>query len=227
MDITPFDQWLLASGVFWVATYLLIIYQGFRDRRFGMPIAALCANFAWEFVFSFVRPHPEPQVYVNYVWMAINSVILITVLRYWRADFPSLSPKVFYPAFVVGLVAAGFAVRFAGTPFDDPDGVYAAFAQNLMMSVLFIAMLRRRGSLAGQSVAIAACKFLGTLAASAAFALHAQKPIPVLYVLFVGIVAADLVYLAMTWRCWRARVSRHAPPVFGRGGEPALATQAI
>jgi hypothetical protein len=39
--------------------------------------------------------------------------------------------------------------------FDDWDGAYSAFGQNLLMSVLFITMLYARRSLRGQSVSIA------------------------------------------------------------------------
>ena len=53
--------------------------------------------------------------------------------------------------------------------FNDWGGVYAAFGQNLMMSVLFITMLYRRRSLRGQSRGIALCKLLGTALASLAF----------------------------------------------------------
>lgn len=36
-----FDGILVGSGVLWTLTYLLIIRQGFLDRTYGMPLAAL------------------------------------------------------------------------------------------------------------------------------------------------------------------------------------------
>ncbi len=47
-----FTPILLGSGLFWTVTYLLIIRRGFRDQTYGMPLVALCANLAWEFIFS-------------------------------------------------------------------------------------------------------------------------------------------------------------------------------
>ena len=35
---------LLSPGLFWTLTYVLVIRQGFRDRTYGMPLVALCAN---------------------------------------------------------------------------------------------------------------------------------------------------------------------------------------
>jgi uncharacterized membrane protein YfcA len=87
--------------------------------------------------------------------------------------------------------------------FDDFDGVYSAFGQNLMMSILFIAMLRSRGSLRGQSVGIALLKMGGTALAS--FAFYFYNPdydgsvlLPFLYVailIFDGIYAGAVIVL--------------------------------
>ena len=52
-----FDALMLGSGIFWTLTYVPIIWRGFLDQTYGMPLAALCANLSWEFIFSFVHPH--------------------------------------------------------------------------------------------------------------------------------------------------------------------------
>lgn len=44
------------------------------------------------------------------------------------------------------------------------DAEYSAFLQNLLMSVLFISMFARRGSMEGQSLLLAVSKWIGTLA---------------------------------------------------------------
>jgi len=44
-----------------------MIRRGFKDKTFGMPFAALCANISWEAIFAFVTPHSSPQIYINYV----------------------------------------------------------------------------------------------------------------------------------------------------------------
>ena len=51
---------MIASGVCWIITYLLIIKQSFAQRTYGMPMAALCANisntlFIYQLSMVFVR----------------------------------------------------------------------------------------------------------------------------------------------------------------------------
>lgn len=70
---------------------------------------------------------------------------------------------------------------------------YAAFLQNFMMSVLFIQMLKKRGSLAGQSVSIALAKMIGTLAPT--ILVFAAKGSVLLQCLGVVIFFFDLLYL--------------------------------
>src|SRR5215208_1235197 len=63
---------MVGSGVLWTLTYLLIIRQGFLHHTYGMPLAGLCANIAWEFIFAFVYPHDLPQRAVNVVWLSFD-----------------------------------------------------------------------------------------------------------------------------------------------------------
>ena len=208
-----FDAILVVSGVLWTLAYLLIIRRGFLDRTYGMPLVALCANISWEFIFSFVYPHDLPQRAVNVVWFSFDAVILFQVLRYGPREFPGLSRKVFYAAFGLALATSFGVVLGITREFSDFDGAYSAFGQNLMMSVLFCAMLYARGSLRGQSPWIALLKMLGTLLASVAFYFFdpGYDGSTLLPLLFVAILIFDGVYLAMT-------------VVYGRnGGRPVRA----
>jgi hypothetical protein len=83
---------MMIGGLFWSATYILIIRRGFKDKTFGMPIAALCANISWGMIFTFVLPHDAPQIYVNYIWFSLDVVIVIQFLKYGKKEFPSI-PK--------------------------------------------------------------------------------------------------------------------------------------
>jgi|SRR6476469_5270227 len=76
-------------------------------------------------------------------------------------------------------------------------GVYPAFGQNLMMSLLFIILLFKRNSLRGQSIYIAVFKMLGTGLTSIHYYLF--EPIPqcslILTALYVSIFIFDIVYI--------------------------------
>jgi hypothetical protein len=195
-----FDAILVCSGVLWTLAYLLIIRQGFVDRTYGMPLAALCANISWEFIFAFVFPHDLPQRAVNVVWFSFDLVILAQLLLYGPREFAALPRRLFYAAFGLALATAFGAVLTVTLQFDDFDGAYSAFGQNLMMSILFVAMLYSRGSLRGQSVPIAALKMGGTALAS--FAFYSFNPdyygSVLLLFLYVAILLFDGVYLAAT-----------------------------
>lgn len=189
---------LIASGLCWTVTYLLIIRRSLLDRTYGMPLAALCANIAWEFLFAFAHPSPGVQRIVNIVWFLLDAVIFYTLLRYGPKEFVRLSRAAFYAVVALSLATALGGVAVVSGQFDHWQGIYAAFGQNLMMSALFVAMLYQRGSLRGQSAAIALFKLLGTACASLEFFLYASPAYrnPLLWFLYVAIFVFDAIYLA-------------------------------
>jgi hypothetical protein len=195
-----FDTIMVGSGVLWTLTYLLIIRQGLLHRTYGMPLVALCANISWEFIFAFVYPHDLPQRAVNVVWLSSDVVILVQLLLYGPREFATLPRRLFYAAFALALTTAFGAVLTVTLQFDDSDGAYSAFGQNLMMSILFVAMLYSRGSMRGQSVWIAVLKMGGTALASFSFYLFnpdydGSILLPFLY---VAILIFDGIYVGAT-----------------------------
>ena len=190
----------IGSGLFWTLTYILIIKRGFQDKALGMPLVALCANISWEFIFSFIYPHAPPQYYVNLVWFLFDVVILFQALKFGPSEFNrSLPSKLFYPAFALGLATSFCAVYFLTDELKDFDGKYAAFGQNLMMSLLFISMLLKRNSVDGQSIYIALFKMIGTLLPSILFYLLFPTS-RLLNFLYVSIFIFDLIYLVMLYK---------------------------
>ncbi len=190
---------MLGSGAFWTLTYVLIIWRGFLDNTYGMPLVALCANVSWEFIFSFLYPHGPIQRPVNIVWFSLDLIIMVQLLRYGPREFVDLPKRVFYAMFGLALVASFCAVLSVTYEFDDWDGAYSAFGQNLLMSALFLAMLRARRSLRGQSVSIAFSKMVGTGLASVAFYLYSPLSAGsiLLPFLYVATAALDLIYVIL------------------------------
>ena len=78
---------------------------------------------------------------------------------------------------------------------------YSAFLQNLLMSVLFIAMLAGRGNREGQSLSIAINKWIGTLAPTILYGLIGEGGFPrgSLLILVAGVLCTvfDLIYVRM------------------------------
>ena len=94
------------------------------------------------------------------------------------------------------LLLAFCTVLLVTLELDDMDGKYAAFGQNLMMSALFIALLLRRGDVAGQSMYIAIFKMIGTLLPSILFFLRNPTAL-FLDFLYIAIFTLDMAYVAL------------------------------
>ena len=189
----------ICSGAFWTITYLLILRRGFIDKRYGMPLVALCANICWEFIFSFVHPHSIPQLYIDYVWFAFDVGILVQYLLYGKKDYSALLPlKLFYPTLLLTLVLAALLILLMSREFNDYNGVYAAFGQNLLMSVLFIHLLLKRKSPAGQSLYIALSKMIGTVFPSILLYLYFPQSY-LLVMLYVSIFIFDMIYVILLY----------------------------
>ncbi len=205
---------MIIGGLFWSLTYILIIRRGFKDKTYGMPLAAICANVSWEGIFSFIYPHSPPQLFINYIWFLLDIFILLQFLKYGRSEFKALSNKKFYAMFLLSLITGFFLVQFITEEFNDRQGAYAAFGQNLMMSVLFIVMLVSRDDLRGQSIYIALFKMLGTGISSLAFYLY--QPVAqgsaLFHFLFISIFIYDFIYTYLIYQKYR----EHNIPIWRR-----------
>lgn len=209
----------LISAAAWTLVYLDAIRLGFRDRSYGIPVAALALNIAWEIIYAVrgLSGGITLQGGVNLVWALLDLVIVYTYLRFGRAELPG---------WITGPVFAGWSLLLFGSAFvvqgvfiaqfgSTAAARYSAFLQNLLMSGLFIAMLVGRRGLRGQSLTIAVAKWLGTLAPTIAFGMLEHSPL----ILGTGLLCSvfDLVYVALV--AWVRRnpqvlaTGPDAPPV--------------
>lgn len=201
----------IGSGVCWTLVYLLIIKRGFQDKTYGMPLWALAANISWEFIFSFILlTHNNVQHVVDIVWCLFDAVIVFQILRFGRESFKGtpLLERYFYVMCVVVLLVSFGAVYTMTLQIDTSippgraDGRYAAFAQNLMMSILFVAMLINRNNVNGQSIYIALFKMIGTVLPSILFYLMLPSDV-FLNFLYVTIFGFDLLYVILLYSKFR------------------------
>jgi hypothetical protein len=191
---------MLASGLFWTLTYALIIRRSALDGVPGMPMIAMCLNISWEFTYTFVAPHHAPQIYINAIWLLFDVVICGQVLKYGKKELdPALPPGLFLPIVAFTLLFSFCGVLAADHDFDDRDGKYSAFGMNLLMSVLFIRMLFRRGDVRAQSLYIALGKLIGTVCVSVVFYVHNPTRY-LLCVFYVGIFVFDVAYAVLLAR---------------------------
>ena len=195
----------IVSGVAWTAVYIDAIRIGFRDRSYAIPAAALALNFAWEVLYASraVATGISAQGVFNIVWGLADVAVVVTFLRFGRAELPPWVTRRLFAGWALLLALTAcvvqwlFVVEFGWT--DAPS--YSAFLQNLLMSGLFIAMFAARAGLRGQSLLIGVAKWIGTLAPTVAFGWLENSPL----ILGLGGLCSifDLAYIGLLWRARR------------------------
>jgi hypothetical protein len=155
------------SVLAWSVAYLLIIYRGFKDRTYGMPMPSLAANLSWEAIWAFViKPFSDPGHILVIPWFVIDLVIAAQCLMYGgnEATEPFIR-KHHRWLFVAGVAVAAPVTYLAFEEFDDWYAEYTAAGGALLMSILFVGLLIRRPGAGGQSMYIAVAKCVGTFLA--------------------------------------------------------------
>jgi len=198
----------VVSGLCWTIVYIDGIRLGFKHKSYAIPFFALALNLAWELIHAIrgLAIGPDLQTTINCIWFLFDVGILWTYLKFGKKYFPPNIPQRWFGVWtILGLVTA-VIVEFAFVREFDPfvGGAYAAFLQNLLMSVLFITMLVRRGSREGQSFLIAISKWLGTLAPTILFGVIGSGTFhgPSFLVLVLGLLCSlfDLIYIYLLGR---------------------------
>jgi hypothetical protein len=191
----------LLFAVAWSSVYLMAIRRGFVERWLAIPLVYFSFNIAWEFMFSFIFHVSTLNRVINLIWFCLDLGILVQAMRYGRRDYSEVHQNV-YRWSVAGLLVFTFAFMYA-LPHDlGGDFLYAAILDVCLGNLLFILMLRRRGSTGGQTMYIAAAKFVGD---TAAFSLAISNyPHRLLFdVLFVASTFFEVLYLVELRQAFR------------------------
>lgn len=158
------------SGICWTIVYIELIRNGFKDKACGMPLFALGLNIVWEFLYSidgfFIsQEFIQIQNAADMVWALCDVAILVCWFRYGKQYLPDNAKKYFIPYSILALVVCiGMQLAFyLNCETATEASIYSAFAQNVAMSVMFLAALFQRNSTKGFSLLGAVCKCIGTL----------------------------------------------------------------
>ncbi|WP_394821797.1 hypothetical protein [Pendulispora albinea] len=152
-------------AVSWTITYAAVIRRGFKDKSFGMPITALSANISWEASYAFFyEPFSDYLHKISIIWFFADVPIAVQCFLYGATDFDDPFIKRYFKLIFSSALLMAFPLLYVSFyEFHDSGGVYNGFGINFMMSVLFVAMLLRRGNVSGQSMYVAVFKWFGTL----------------------------------------------------------------
>ena len=191
------------SGICWSIVYIEGIRLGFKDRSYAIPFFALALNLAWELLHTILgfREGGGLQATINAIWFVFDLGIIYTYFKFGRKYFSQSLPGYRFVIWSVLVLATAFAVEYAFIRELGvfKGGAYAAFLQNLVMSILFIQMLVSRGSREGQSMVLAVNKWIGTLAPTIQFGIIGDLGFPrgsLLVVVAGGFCSVfDLIYI--------------------------------
>ena len=199
------------SGIGWIIVYEECIRLGFKQKTYAMPFFALGLNFAWELIYTlsdilFEAHGPLAgmtllQTIANAAWVCMDVLILTTYFLYGKKEWPNtVSRKWFWPWSVLGVVCC-FALQLV---FIKEFGFvmaaqYSAFLQNLLMSVLFIALYVKRGGMKGQSILLAVAKWIGTLAPTLLMGVITYNAVVLVCGIFCTVF--DLIYIFLLVGC--------------------------
>src|SRR6516165_12611508 len=90
------------AAAYWVWVYIAVIRDIFKYKFVGIPVLAVCANIAWEFLWSF-------KFYTNMgalfewgyrAWFILDVFIFYSVFRYGKVQFTDKRLQKFFPLIV-------------------------------------------------------------------------------------------------------------------------------
>ena len=169
-----------------------------------MPFWALAMNITWEGIYAItdLRASIGIQPVVNLLWFLFDIVILYFYLKFGKKELePGKKAWVFYAWSILGIlgmlaVQISFIAEFGLK--NHLSAQYPAFIQNLIMSIAFINMLHKRKSSDGQSILLAAAKWIGTLAPTITMGILSTNYV----VLVCGLLCSiyDIMYIILLYK---------------------------
>jgi hypothetical protein len=151
-DYTVAQHIFFALGcLLWVFTYIIVI-RGIKNSAFiDIPLIAVTANFAWEFLWSFVFITDMGSLYVwGYrAWFFLDCFIVFGLFRYGYkqlgvAALRHKSKIIIAFALASWILMLYYYIKIYDFPISH-NGVYSGYILNVMMSAMYIPMLLRLG----------------------------------------------------------------------------------
>ena len=172
--------------IFWCVTYIECIRIGIKQKTYCMPLLALCMNFCWEVVslvdYCLNGGNNASMCVLYGAWTLLDIGIVATYIVYGKQelerDVKRLKnrkiDRVQFAIYSLGVFVLIWAIILTMYNTMDNWKMYFVFPNNVIMSILFIAMYYIRGGKRGQSLSIAITKCIGTLCATITMILAGQ-----------------------------------------------------
>jgi hypothetical protein len=153
------------AAAYWVCVYIVVIIDIKKYKFVGIPALAVCANIAWEFLWSF-------KYYTNMgalfewgyrAWFILDVYIFYSLFKYGRIQFMDKRLQKNFAVIIVFCFLCWVAGIYALTAqYNDPVGARSAYLVNTNMSAIYILLILNFPQEKSLSVSTAWHKMLGT-----------------------------------------------------------------
>jgi hypothetical protein len=199
-DYTVAEHAFFAIGcLLWVFTYVVVIRNILKEKFVEIPVVAVCANFAWEFLWSFVFRTDMGELYVwGYrIWFFLDCFIVFGLFTYGvkQVGIPVIA-KYFKLVTALLIVAWGIILYYYIKTYDVPFtrmGANSGYILNIMMSGLFITLYLRMAEFQNYSYLSAWLKGVGTILITVFCFLHFSDGFLLSMCIITGIL--DVIYI--------------------------------
>ncbi|KAJ5928126.1 fumitremorgin C monooxygenase [Penicillium verhagenii] len=157
-----------AQGLGWAIHYFLQARKSLRDKTYSQAIFPLCANMAWEFVYTFIYP-PKSRIHATIMgsWFFLGLIVMYSAVKSSPREWKHTTLVQRYLPIIFAVVLLYFISlhwAFAETWGPAVTGPWSAmFCQELLLWGSLSQLLVREDS-RGTSYTIWLTRFLGTLA---------------------------------------------------------------
>ena len=153
------------AALYWVWVYIVVIKDIKKFQFIGIPVLAVCANFAWEFLWSFLFKTNMGMAFEwGYrIWFLLDCYIFYHLFKEGRIQFSLDVLKKKFSIIVWVTFICWIALIYAFTKqYADPIGASSAYLVNVHMSALYIILILQFPKQETLSLSTALHKMIGT-----------------------------------------------------------------
>ncbi len=159
------DYFGFTQRLLWACIGILIVHRSLKDKVCGIPLLSACLFFSWEVNILFFHPVNFVGYLFEFIYLPLDICILAIYLLYGRKNFPAPERTyIFYGNFLLILISSFVLTCFAVT--TPLSAAVSANGETMINAILFLEMLFRRNSSAGQSLYIGILKTIATCCAA-------------------------------------------------------------
>ncbi|KAI0426601.1 hypothetical protein F5Y09DRAFT_351069 [Xylaria sp. FL1042] len=203
------DACIISGGLLWTIAYVLYILQARKDKSYGMPLVALCANIGWELAYGVFYPLSHIETTTFLLWVAIDFGIAHATIKFgveqWR-HVPLVGRNIaviMEVGCVVSLVMHCEFIKMCASPTEA--AFWSGFACQNLLGVLSVSQIVSRNNTSGHSWTIWLCRWVGSSLAIVVFSWryynypdsYPYVSSPVAVFMFILMQLVDFTYLFM------------------------------